>query len=91
MVAKEPLLRMAVSRGLALPLDELGEEGGDRGEEGEGERGGDGEGRVEAAVAPAQPTGEREGSRRREGASKPDTANGEWCLCGGRIMGSNPV
>ena len=77
MVAKEPLLRMAVSRGLVLSLDELGGEG--EGREGEGGR--QTEETDEATAVPTQaPTsGENEGAKRRDGASnsKPDTSAGE--------------
>ena len=66
MVAKEPLLRMAVSRGLNLSLEDL-----DQGEEEGGQRSSPG------ATAPAA-TAQGEGDRRSE--RKPDTASGECPL-----------
>lgn len=72
MVAKEPLLRMAVSRGLTLCLEGLDQD--------DGEREGGGDVAMAAAATPSTSSkAEGEEIRRKERISerKPDTANGK--------------
>ena len=86
MVAKEPLLRIAISRGLTLSLEEL-DQGNREEEEEDGERGvGREEGERREGGSTTQPAGDSpatssrgEGGRRREGGRerKPDAATGE--------------
>ena len=80
MVAKEPLLRMAVSRGLPLCLDELGEEpdGGREGEEKGATEGEGGEVAVTPAKAAASGGSEAVGKREdRDSERKPDATAGQ--------------
>ena len=74
MVAKEPLLRIAISRGLTLSLEEL-EQGGREEDGGRGESGDTAKPTGEASAASSS----GEGGRRREGEheNKPDAATGE--------------
>ena len=76
MVAKEPLLRIAISRGLTLSLEDL--DRGGREEEEEGEGGGRGDTAKQTGEASAS-SSRGEGGRRREGEreSKPDASTGE--------------
>ena len=82
MVAKEPLLRIAISRGLTLSLEGLDQgQQGEEGEERQGEREGERRERESTEQADGSPavSGRGEGGRRREGGSerKPDAATGE--------------
>ena len=82
MVAKEPLLRIAISRGLTLSLEGLDQgQQGEEGEERQGEREEERRGRENTEQADGSPAalGRGEGGRRREGGSerKPDAAAGK--------------